>query len=154
MNRPIVLIHGSPGKPSAWKGVIKALGEDVTAITPSLPDHNQTYPPRDRETAAMAAAIVDDLGPQPDGIVLGGHSYGGNVAHRLRARLVGHAGAELAARPELPRDADPIQQDCPRWLTLRNSAGIFRRNHEPATSDPPAAWVRASARTRTRSHFE
>ena len=38
--------------------------------------------------------------------------------------------------------------------TLRNSAGIFRRNHEPATSDPPAAWVRASARTRTRSHFE
>ena len=44
MNRPVVLIHGSPGKPSAWKGVIKALGEDVTAITPSLPDHNQTYP--------------------------------------------------------------------------------------------------------------
>ena len=88
MNRPIVLIHGSPGKPSAWKGVIKALGEDVTAITPSLPDHNQTYPPRDRETAAMAAAIVDDLGPQPDGIVLGGHSYGGNVA--LQIALANH----------------------------------------------------------------
>ena len=60
MNRPIVLIHGSPGKPSAWKGVIEALGEDVTAITPSLPDHNQPYPPRDRETAAVAAAIVAD----------------------------------------------------------------------------------------------
>jgi pimeloyl-ACP methyl ester carboxylesterase len=88
MNRPIVLIHGSPGKPSAWKGVIKALGEDVTAITPSLPDHNQPYPPRDRETAAMAAAIVDDLGPQPDGIVLAGHSYGGNVA--LQIALANH----------------------------------------------------------------
>jgi pimeloyl-ACP methyl ester carboxylesterase len=88
MNRPIVLIHGSPGKPSTWKGVIQALGDDVTAITPSLPDHNQTYPPRDRETAAMAAAIVDDLGPQPDGIVLAGHSYGGNVA--LQIALANH----------------------------------------------------------------
>jgi pimeloyl-ACP methyl ester carboxylesterase len=88
MNRPVVLIHGSPGKPSTWKGVIKELGDDVTVITPGLPDHNQPYPPRDRETAAMAAAIVDDLGPQPDGIVLGGHSYGGNVA--LQIALAGH----------------------------------------------------------------
>ena len=88
MNRPVVLIHGSPGKPSAWKGVIKALGDDVTAITPSLPDRNHTYQPRERETAAMAAAIVDDLGPQPDGIVLAGHSYGGNVA--LQIALANH----------------------------------------------------------------
>ena len=87
MNRPVVLIHGSSlCLPSAWKGVIKALGDDVTAITPSL--HNRSYPLRGRETAAMAAAIVDDLGPQPDGIVLVGHSYGGNVA--LQIALANH----------------------------------------------------------------
>lgn len=83
MSRPIVLLHGSPGAPNAWKGVIKALGEGVTAITPGLPDHNQPHPPQRRETAEMAATIVDGLGPQPDGIVLAAHSYGGNVALQI-----------------------------------------------------------------------
>lgn len=83
MTRPIVLIHGSPGAPSAWKGVIKALGEGTTVLTPGLPDHNQPVVPPRRETAAMAAAIVAGLGAQPDGIVLAGHSYGGNVALQI-----------------------------------------------------------------------
>lgn len=80
MTRPIVLIHGSPGAPIAWKGVIKALGENTTVITPGLPDHNQPHPPQRRETAEMATAIADAIGSQPDGIVLAGHSFGGNVA--------------------------------------------------------------------------
>jgi pimeloyl-ACP methyl ester carboxylesterase len=83
MARPIVLIHGSPGAPNAWKGVVKALGEGAAAITPGLPDHNQPQPPQRRETAEMAATIVDGLGSQPDGIVLGAHSYGGNVALQM-----------------------------------------------------------------------
>jgi pimeloyl-ACP methyl ester carboxylesterase len=80
MSRPIVLLHGSPGAPNAWKGVIKTLGEGSNVITPGLPDHNQPHPPQRRETAEMAATIIDGLGPQPDGIVLAAHSYGGNVA--------------------------------------------------------------------------
>ncbi|MGE0153087.1 MAG: alpha/beta fold hydrolase [Reyranellaceae bacterium] len=87
MTRPIVLIHGSPGAPNAWKGVIKALGAGAPVVapvlTPGLPDHNQPQPPQRRETAAMAATIVDGLGPQPDGIVLAAHSYGGNVALQM-----------------------------------------------------------------------
>lgn len=81
--RPIVLIHGSPGAPNAWKGVVKALGEGVKTVTPGLPDHNQPVEPQRRETAEMAASIVEALGPQPDGIVLAGHSYGGNVALQI-----------------------------------------------------------------------
>ena len=83
MARPIVLIHGSPGAPNAWKGVVKALGEGAATITPGLPDHNQPHPPQRRETAEMAATIVDGLEPQPEGIVLGAHSYGGNVALQI-----------------------------------------------------------------------
>ncbi len=83
MNRPVVLLHGSPGAPNAWKGVIKALGEGVTTLTPGLPDHNQPVQPQRRETAEMAASIVEGLGPQPQGIVLAGHSYGGNVALQI-----------------------------------------------------------------------
>lgn len=80
MTQPIVLIHGSPGAPNAWKGVNKALGESAMVITPGLPDHNQPHPAQRRETTEMAATIADSLGPQPDGIVLVGHSFGGNVA--------------------------------------------------------------------------
>ena len=83
MTRPIVLIHGSPGAPNAWKGVVRALGEDTAVITPGLPDHNQPHPPQRRETAEMAATIADELGPQPAGIVLAAHSYGGNVALQM-----------------------------------------------------------------------
>lgn len=112
MARPIVLIHGSPGAPNAWKGVIKALGENVTAITPGLPDHNQPNPPQRRETAEMAASIADALGPQPDGIVLAGHSYGGNVALHIAlagkvkvAALVLVEPVELATLPALDEEA-------------------------------------------------
>jgi pimeloyl-ACP methyl ester carboxylesterase len=80
MTQPVVLIHGSPGAPNAWKGVIKALGESAMVITPGLPDHNQPHPAQRRETTEMAATIADSLGPQPDGIALVGHSFGGNVA--------------------------------------------------------------------------
>ncbi|MDF3072396.1 MAG: alpha/beta hydrolase [Alphaproteobacteria bacterium] len=83
MSRPIVLLHGSPGAPNAWKGVIKALGEGIIVIAPGLPDHNQPHPPQRRETAEMAATIAAELGPQPDGIVLAAHSYGGNVALQM-----------------------------------------------------------------------
>ena len=83
MSRPIVLLHGSPGAPASWKGVIKALGEDVEIIAPTLPDHGASAPPQRRETQEMAAQIVATLGPQPGGIVLAGHSYGGNVALQI-----------------------------------------------------------------------
>jgi pimeloyl-ACP methyl ester carboxylesterase len=83
MTRPIVLLHGSPGAPNAWKGVAKALGEEAKVITPGLPDHNQPGKPQRRETAEMAAMIADGLGAQPDGIVLAAHSYGGNVALQM-----------------------------------------------------------------------
>lgn len=112
MTRPIVLIHGSPGAPNAWKGVIKALGENATVITPGLPDHNQPHPPQRRETAEMAATIAAALGPQPDGIVLAGHSYGGNVALHIAlagkvkvAALVLVEPVELATLPVLGEEA-------------------------------------------------
>jgi pimeloyl-ACP methyl ester carboxylesterase len=112
MTRPIVLIHGSPGAPSAWKGVIKALGEGVTTMTPTLPDHGQPHPPRQRETEEMAATIAQSLGPQPDGIVLAGHSFGGNVALHMAlagavkiAALVLVEPVELATLPALGEEA-------------------------------------------------
>jgi pimeloyl-ACP methyl ester carboxylesterase len=112
MARPIVLIHGSPGAPNAWKGVVKALGENTMAITPGLPDHNQPNPPQRRETAEMAASIADALGPQPHGIVLAGHSFGGNVALHIAlagkvkvAALVLVEPVELATLPVLDEEA-------------------------------------------------
>lgn len=112
MTRPVVLIHGSHGAPNAWKGVIKALGENMTAVTPGLPDHNQSGPPQRRETAEMAASIADTLGPQPDGIVLVGHSFGGNVALHIAlagkvkvAALVLVEPVELATLPVLGEEA-------------------------------------------------
>jgi len=112
MARPIILIHGSPGAPNAWKGVIKALGETATVITPGLPDHNQPNPPQRRETAEMATSIADALGPQPDGIVLAGHSFGGNVALHIAlafkvkvAALVLIEPVEMATLPVLGEEA-------------------------------------------------
>lgn len=78
--RTVVLIHGSPGAPAAWKGVARALGEGTEIVMPPLPDHGQPHPPPRRETAEIAAAIAAELGPRPEGVVLAGHSYGGNVA--------------------------------------------------------------------------
>ena len=135
MSRPIVLLHGSPGAPNAWKGVIKALGEDVTVITPGLPDHNQPHPPQRRETAEMAATIVDALGPQPDGIVLAAHSYGGNVALQIAlagkvkvAALVLIEPVALAILPVLGEEAAyrrsqgavrPLRRESPRRRSER-----------------------------------
>ncbi|MGE3905885.1 MAG: alpha/beta fold hydrolase, partial [Reyranellaceae bacterium] len=111
MNRPIVLLHGSPGAPASWKGVIKALGEDNEIVTPTLPDHGTAAPPPPRETQEMAATIAAALGPQPDGIVLAGHSYGGNVALQMAlsgtvkvAALVLIEPVALAVLPALGED--------------------------------------------------
>lgn len=93
MSRPIVLLHGSPGAPSAWKGVCRALGEASPVLVPALPDHGMAVQPPKRETAEMAAAVVRALGRQDSGIVLAGHSYGGNVA--LQIALAGEI--EVAA---------------------------------------------------------
>jgi len=112
MARPIVLIHGSPGAPASWKGVAKALGGAAEIIAPSLPDHGGSTPPQRRETHEMAAQIAAALGPQPAGIVLAGHSFGGNVALQIAlsgamkvAALVLVEPVTLAVLPALGEDA-------------------------------------------------
>lgn len=112
MSLPIVLLHGSPGAPASWKGVIKALGEDNEIVTPTLPDHGTTAPPPPRETQEMAATIAAALGPRREGIVLAGHSYGGNVALQMAlsgavkvAALVLIEPVALAVLPALGEDA-------------------------------------------------
>ena len=112
MSRPIVLLHGSPGAPASWKGVVKALGADNQIVTPTLPDHGAAAPPPPRETQEMAASVAAALGPQPDGIVLAGHSYGGNVALQMAlagtvkvAALVLIEPVALAVLPALGEDA-------------------------------------------------
>jgi len=112
MSRPIVLLHGSPGAPASWKGVIKALGENVEIIAPTLPDHGAAASPPQRETQEMAATIAAALGPRPDGIVLAGHSYGGNVALQMAlagavkvAALVLIEPVALGVLPALGEDA-------------------------------------------------
>ena len=135
MSRPIVLLHGSPGAPASWKGVVKALGEGCEILTPSLPDHGATTPPQPRETHEMAAQIVAVLGPQPDGIVLAGHSFGGNVALQMAlsgavkvAALVLVEPVALAILPALGEDA-----------AYAEAKGIFDRYIERGHAGDPAA---------------
>lgn len=135
MSRPIVLLHGSPGAPASWKGVVKALGEGCEILTLSLPDHGATTPPQPRETHEMAAQIVAALGPRPNGIVLAGHSFGGNVALQIAlsgavkvAALVLIEPVALAVLPALAEDA-----------AYAEAKGIFDRYLERGHAGDPAA---------------
>lgn len=77
---PLVLIHGSPGNAQSWKGVVARLKDRFTVILPTLPGHGDDFDSRPTETAALAAGVVESIGPLAGPVVLAGHSYGGNVA--------------------------------------------------------------------------
>lgn len=82
-NNPVVLLHGTAGKPAQWAGVVAELaGHEVR--TPSLPGHGVLAR---QETGGWLADEAYQIARSAAGagqrVHLVGHSYGGAVALKL-----------------------------------------------------------------------
>ncbi|CEJ14344.1 Non-heme chloroperoxidase [bacterium YEK0313] len=83
----LVLVHGSPGEGRAWNRVVPLLADRFHVLTPDLPGYGRASPLAGTAgTAAMAEGIVQLVESLDGPVLLGGHSYGGNVALHVMAR--------------------------------------------------------------------
>ena len=148
--RRFLLLHGTPLSPRVWDGVRAAL--TAPTIAPDLTEMIETRPRGCLQTevaAAVLAALPDDE------MVVGGHSFGGQVAIELAllaperlARLVvvcsrhtpcaAFADGARAVRASRPVDIDAGLR---RWFTPR----------ELAAGGPAVEYVRRQLRTAPRA---
>lgn len=85
----LVLIHGSPGEGRAWNRVVPLLADRFRVLTPDLPGYGRAspLPATTAGTAAMADGIAQLIASLDTPVLLGGHSYGGNVALHVLAKV-------------------------------------------------------------------
>ncbi|MHC0053740.1 alpha/beta fold hydrolase [Actibacterium sp. D379-3] len=81
--RPALLLHCSLSRGGSWSGLMRRLGDTLTATVPDLPGHGLSGDwDRHRDLHALSTAVAADLLP-PGRVDLIGHSFGATVALRL-----------------------------------------------------------------------
>jgi pimeloyl-ACP methyl ester carboxylesterase len=103
---PVVLLHGTAGKPSQWKGIAAELAQ-YEVRTPSLP---QTTGGRLADEAYQMARVAVRAGEQ---VHLVGHSYGGAMALKLAMSFPERIKSLTLIEPvlfHLLRDGGPLER--------------------------------------------
>ena len=111
----LVLVHGSPGEGRAWNRVAPLLADRFHVLTPDLPGYGRSSPLAGAAagTAAMAEGITRLIESLDGPILLGGHSYGGNVALHVMARAPGRIQALALLEPVFFRALELNGDDAP-----------------------------------------
>lgn len=94
--RPLVLLHGAPGTPADFDGLVEALRGDWRVVRIALPGFGRTprataADPSPESIADVVCAALDALGLED--CLLVGHSFGAAIAGAVAARL----GARVSA---------------------------------------------------------
>jgi pimeloyl-ACP methyl ester carboxylesterase len=88
--RPLVLLHGAPGTPSDFDGLVDALERDWRVVRVALPGFGRTprataSDPSAESIADVVCAAIDSLGLED--CVVAGHSFGAAIAGSVAARV-------------------------------------------------------------------
>lgn len=81
--RPILLVHGQPGRGEDWQQVIDRLGRPSRVLAPDRPGYDGRPALSMAANATELAELLGEGGPRA---IVVGHSYGGGIALLLAAR--------------------------------------------------------------------
>jgi len=138
--RPVLALHCSLARGSAWSGVAARLGADVTVTAPDLPGHGQSG---DWDGAGdfvrLCTQVAGAMISRPVDLV--GHSLGGVAALRLALAAPEAVRTLTLVEPVLFAAArgTPEYGDC-RAEAARNFAPMARGDREAAARNFTASW--------------